>query len=503
MNDSFEGLIKKLDSFPLEHIRDYYVENDIISYTEQYLNSMNIVNHRMIMPLYFSSIGAHVLNLLNTPFCATSVIRDKVNQWDEGWRANSNSKPPSQLEREKIILKAGKFSFCPFYSDVAKGCSRVGLEVESPGFIQQFGQIPDLRVHTAYIAPPGFSKNFFMDFFLSPDNGFLNFGKYGEIPATKITTMTEASYIASKDEKRNITYGYAKSYCAGILALPEFYSVTLEGQMQHSLQMETMLLEALEKGEIMKGLAGTPIKFFTHHTLWAATQPGKRFDVSSGLGRRLNFVQYLPTKEEQEEYKDAQEKGYGREANPDIIANIRGYLYKVWKQKYVQDIVFSDSYLEKRKIWLKTAIRHTDIKLIDNVAMGYNFITTFKEMEPILEVKVDKRLSELIERLLKDRKVISTEGGTEMDLMLSHIGDNIISFYSLVREYSDNLLLSYDIAKSRLLMAIAENRVGSFKERSPVTNTEVTYIYSINSYPTETMARTAVDMRRGEPKSKK
>ena len=253
----------------------------------------------------------------------------------------------------------------------------------------------------------------------------------------------------------------------------------------------------------MKGLAGTPIKFFTHHTLWAATQPGKRFDVSSGLGRRLNFVQYLPTKEEQEEYKDAQEKGYGREANPDIIANIRGYLYKVWKQKYVQDIVFSDSYLEKRKIWLKTAIRHTDIKLIDNVAMGYNFITTFKEMEPILEVKVDKRLSELIERLLKDRKVISTEGGTEMDLMLSHIGDNIISFYSLVREYSDNLLLSYDIAKSRLLMAIAENRVGSFKERSPVTNTEVTYIYSINSYPTETMARTAVDMRRGEPKSRK
>ena len=478
---------------PLEDIRNT-VGTDVIAYTAEYLDEMNVVNHEIIMPLYFASIGAHVLNLLNTSFCSNKGIQEWMD---------TNDKQDHNASKNimKDIIKSGKrFPYCPYYSDVEKGCARVGLESQQTGFIQQFGQTPDLRVHTAYVAPPGFSKNFFIDFFLNSDSGFLQFGKTSEIPTTKITTMTEASYIASKDEKRNITYGYAKRYCSGILALPEFYSVSLEGQMQHSLQMETMLLEALEKGEIVKGLAGTTIKFFTHHTLWAATQPGKRFDISSGMGRRLNFIQYLPNKEEQEEYKYAQEKGYGKEVNPNRVIAIRGYLYKIWNQTHVNDVVFTDEYLEKRKLWLRDAIRHTDIKLIDNVAMGYNFITTFKEEDHILRVSVDQRLEKLITRLMHDRKIISSEGLTEMDLMLSSLDDWVVSFYSLVREYADNQLLPYDIARDRLLMAIRENRIGSFEEKSPVTNTKITYVYSYNKYPTDSLARES-QKRRGAPKS--
>ncbi len=477
---------------PLEVVRES-VGADVIAYTKDYLDDMNVVNHELIIPLYFSSIGAHVLNLLNTSFCSNH----EISKWTE---ERDKQEPDGARKALKDMIKDGKrFPFCPFWGDVAKGCARKNLETQKPGFIQQFGQTPDLRVHTAYVAPPGFSKNFFMDFFLNSESGFLQFGKTGEVPATKITTMTEASYIASKDEKKNITYGYAKRYCSGILALPEFYSVSLEGQMQHSLQMETMLLEALEKGEIMKGLAGTPIKFFTHHTLWAATQPGKRFDISSGMGRRLNFIQYLPTKDEQEDYKNAQEAGYGKEVNVNRVVDIRGYLYKIWNQTHVDDVIFTDAYLDKRRVWLKDAIRHTDIKLIDNVAMGYNFITSFKEEDHILRVGMDHRLEKLIDRLMHDRKIISSEGMTEMDLMLRSLGDWVVSFYSIVREYADNQLLPYDIAKDRLLMALRENRVGSFEEKSPVTNSNVTYVYSFNAYPTQSLAKQS-QKRRGEPK---
>ena len=476
---------------PLEDIRNT-VGADVIAYAAEYLDEMNVVNHELIMPLYFSSIGAHVLNLLNTPFCSNKEIQE--------WTELNDKQDSSSRSALRDIIKSGKrFPYCPYYGDIDKGCTRIGLESQQIGFIQQFGQTPDLRVHTAYVAPPGFSKNFFIDFFLNADSGFLQFGKTSEIPATKITTMTEASYIASKDEKKNITYGYAKKYCAGIIALPEFYSVSLEGQMQHSLQMETMLLEALEKGEIEKGLAGTRIKFFTHHTLWAATQPGKRFDISSGMGRRLNFIQYLPTKEEQEQYKYAQELGYGKEVNPSKVMAIRGYLYKIWNQTHVDDVIFTDNYLDKRKIWLKEAVRHTDIKLIDNVAMGYNFITSFKEEDHILRVGIDQRLEKLINRLMHDRKIISSEGLTEMDLMLGSLDDWVVSFYSLVREYADNQLLPYDLAKDRLMMAIRENRIGTFQEKSPLTNTNITYVYSYNKYPTEELARKS-SKRKGKPK---
>ncbi len=496
MQDNFQ--YNTLDFQPLEDVREM-VGADVIAYTNEYLESMNVVNYELIMPLYFSSIGAHVLNLLNNSFCSHRGILDWIDKQDK------IKKDSFKSELESIIKKAGRFQFCPHYGNHAKGsigCVREGLESETLGFIQQFGQTPDLRVHTAYVAPPGFSKNFFMDFFLDADNGFLNFGKYGEIPSHKITTMTEASYIASKDDKKNITYGYAKRYCAGILALPEFYSVTLEGQMQHSLQMETMLLEALEKGEISKGLAGTPIKFFTHHTLWAATQPGKRFDISSGMGRRLNFLQFLPTKEDQDRYKDAQEKGYGKEVKPEAVIAIRGYLYKIWNQKHIKDVIFSTDYLELRKNWLNRVIRHTDIKLIDNVAMGYNFMTTFKEGDDhILTVRADERLKNLIEHLLKDRQTISSEGMTEMQLMLGSIKDRVISFYSLVRDYADKQLLPYDLAKERLLMAMRENLIGHFEDLSPVTNTKVTYVYSYNEYPTQILAKQS-DNRVGEPRPK-
>ena len=42
-----------------------YVGSDIISYTENYLEDMKVINHSTMIPLYFSSVGAHIVNLLN------------------------------------------------------------------------------------------------------------------------------------------------------------------------------------------------------------------------------------------------------------------------------------------------------------------------------------------------------------------------------------------------------------------------------------------------------
>ncbi len=421
-------------SVEIDVVRDY-VGRDVIAYTEEYMQDLKIVNYETIIPLYFSSIGAHILNLLNRG-CA----------------------------------RLGG-SYCPYY--LGKSCGRAGIESLKPNFLQKFGQIPDLRLHIMHLAPSGFSKDMFMDFFMDPNYGFFKRPDGKDIlPHMKLVRTTEAGYVGSleeptkEDRKEGVkdykmVEGIAKKNCAGIIGIPEFYSISVEGKMDYSAQIENSLLEILEKGEVNKIMAKGVIHYFSYHTLWAGTQPGMRFDVSSGIGRRLNFYVYMPTQKDEEAYLDAQKKGYGMRMDMERINNIRLYLSSLWNVNFVSNVEFSDEYVHYRDA--VPIIRHTDLSLIDNLALGYNFMTSFGEDGSTdLRVSIDDRLKVLIDKVAHSRKLVSMENKIEWELFYDYMKEGPVYFYDIVHKVSEKQIMDMKQCTDKLNEGIRQGIFGSF-----------------------------------------
>ncbi len=403
-----------------KEFRDTFLNGSrIIEYTMDYLQSRNVINFDPIIALYFSSIGSHILNLLNIGCTDTCQFHEKTT------------------------------------------CKRWGLESKNKFFLMRNGQIPDLRSNILLIAPPGFSKDFFIDFFVNESYGFLS----TVMPATKITRMTEAGYIGTKDKINNIyvpVYGLAKKYCAGIIALSEFFAISVEGKIEYSSQIENSLLSTLDKGEVDKILGAIEIKYKTYHTLWAATQPGVRLNISSGLGRRLNFYFVNPTDKLEHEMINAQKAGVGKSVDFSKIEIIRGYLQKMWSVREIKKVNFTEEYYDFRKTL--PYVVHSDFNLYDNVALGYNFIQNYNDNEE-LNIVVDDLLKRVLKKIAMDRVLISKQNYTEWSILLSDISDKLWTEYALIRHTADKQRLSYSDAKEKVNDAINEGILGFFITR--------------------------------------
>jgi hypothetical protein len=445
------NISRQFKDIPLEDIRSN-IGGDILSYVEDYMEDLGVVNHSKIMPLYFASLGAHILNMLNT-----------------GCAVDANS-------------------YCEHYGNLALGCGRYGRESKSPYFLTKFNMHQDLRAHIMYVAPSGYSKNFFMDMFMDKKYGFL---EGTALPYRKPKSLTEPAYTGTLGMKREIIYGMGKQYCSGILGITEFSSITNMEKTEHSSNLLNYLLEGLETGEIDKFLGQGNIHYYTYHTLWAATQPGYRFDMNSGMGRRLNFHLFIPTKEEEQQYQNAQEKGYLVHPNDTVITQVRGYIYKLWHTVSVTGVKFSQEYNDWKTH--HAVVRHTDYNLYDNIAMGYNFVVNYIPQYSgaigQLTVKLDSRLKAMLEDLAQSRKMLMSESLVEWEMFLHELGHEPVSMYTIIRKVQEKQLLSWGEAMSRMKMALDEGIFGQFKIRGK-QGEYFTIIYRKQDYPSVEAAMT-------------
>ncbi|MGC8654360.1 MAG: hypothetical protein ACP5US_10265 [Candidatus Kryptoniota bacterium] len=428
---------------------------DIVDYISGYLSELELVDYDLFLSFYLSSIGAHTLNLLNR-----ACVVHGVNE-----------------------------SFCPLIGNEELGCARRRKEMDlgsmSPHFFYRFGELPDLRVHTMHVAPSGYSKNFFMSLFFNRETGFLE--KIG-LPHTRLHNVTEAGYVGtigasnSKQEKDAPSvpiYGEAKKYCAGIIAVSEFSSITSLRNTTHSGGIENDMMEVLEEGNIVRSMAKGELFYYSYHTLWGATQPGKRFDLTAGLGRRLNFLVSVPDKDMEQRYKEAQLKSTKPKVQEGELFVIRGYLYKVWTTKNVASVHFSPEYSEWK---MKKEVKHTDLNLFDNVAMGYNFILgNIYNDPPVLEVKLDDRLRHLLEELYRSRLMLLNEGYVEEHMYDLFIPEEPTEFYKAVRFLNSRQYLGLSEAVQNLRRAIDEGKFGSFDVVNKY-NTKMTIVYRKENY---------------------
>ena len=176
-------------------------------------------------------------------------------------------------------------------------------------------RLPNMRLHILFVAPPGYMKTFYLSSLGGDDYGiFRNCG----IHIGHEQSLTEAGLVGTIQNINGVgiaTEGAAQTFANGLMLIDEFSAITSALKVQYNSQMDTQLLAALDHGKVNKRLGGGKIEYDTNLTLWAGVQPA-RYDLSAGLGRRMIFLLFLPSRVDNERLLDTMH--HTRNIRPDI-----------------------------------------------------------------------------------------------------------------------------------------------------------------------------------------
>jgi hypothetical protein len=267
----------------------------------------------------------------------------------------------------------------------------INLENQKREFALDGGRVANFRMHVFFVAPPGFMKTLVLMKMLD--------GPYSVFGTTDVKTgfegaMTEAGYVGTikgVEGEPVVIYGAAYEHQESILGIDEFAQLTNSMKMEHSINLDTAMLTSLDTGYLNKRLAMGKIRYVTQLTLWTGSQPS-RFDLSSGLGRRLMFLFFIPTTEEEAKIRAARRAGKNVRAPADLLNNIRHDVTDIMtKLKHVTKIKYSREFY---MVLDKLGIPHYEEDLYERLALGYTIATHNFGTE--IEVKMDERLKFLI-----------------------------------------------------------------------------------------------------------
>ena len=234
--------------------------------------------------------------------------------------------------------------FASFYI-ASIGAHRLNLANQRYEFYVRSRKAEDTRLHILFIAPPGFSKTFWLAQFLRGKYALLaNSG----IDTTMEATLTGAGFVGTvkfSGQGESVREpGLAESHSTGIIGVEEFAAITGMFKKQHSSELDTALLQALDSGYVYKRLAAGPIKYRTYLTLHTGCQPA-RVDLTSGLGRRFVFVEYIPTRADFRMMTDARRSAKGKHANEPRLNQIRADIKQMGEDmNNIKDVQIDESF---------------------------------------------------------------------------------------------------------------------------------------------------------------
>jgi len=262
-------------------------------------------------------------------------------------------------------------------------------------------RLPSLRLHLLFVAPPGFMKTYYLEQMLR--------GKYcilgNTVPKTFEAVMTEAGLIGTISSMEGsiwVESGVAKDYATGIVGVDEFSAITQMLKTTHSGQLDVQLLSVLDSGWAYKRLAHGKLEYQTQFTLWAGVQPA-RYDLTSGLGRRLCFLLFLPTPKEADELLVAWAGARGIRPNVEQIEELWRKLKQVKQEiQSVETIEFDPGLLQEYR---SLGIFPYEGSLYDRIILGYHLLRNpGKRVYVTLD---DKEVKRLVHREVAWRRQIS------------------------------------------------------------------------------------------------
>ena len=267
-------------------------------------------------------------------------------------------------------------------------------------------RLPNMRLHVLFVAPPGFMKSFYLgtmggDDFSVYAGSNLKIGYEG--------SMTEAGLVGTINDIGNGIVddidGAAKIYNSGFLLIDEFSALSNALKVNYNCQMDTQMLSVLDSGYVNKRLAKGKIEYRTNMSLWAGVQPA-RYDLSSGLGRRLCFMVFLPTKTDNEVLMDVMHEN--RNIKPDVVE-----MEKLWSdirnfQNDVNRIEHVEFPNDLKELYHKLDLASYESPYFDRIVLGYNLAKYGVEKRVEIEYH-DKELFNILDREKEWRDSI-TEG---------------------------------------------------------------------------------------------
>jgi len=254
-------------------------------------------------------------------------------------------------------------------------------------------QLPNMRLHLLFISPSGFMKTYYGDVMGRDPNGIFH---KTSISMASEQTLTEAGFVGTIASVNGLAInnpGSAELNKDGILFIDEFKGITEALKNQMNSQMETQLLAALDHGHVNKRLGSGVIAYRTFLTLWTGVQPGS-YDLSSGLGRRLCVMIFVPTKHDNDEIMDIMHRT--QNMKPD-----RGKMALLWdnidetcrRMGIIEEITLGDDILS---FYHKQDMYSFETSYFNRIIIGFHLMTQPIERKMHMDLS-DKRLVHLLE----------------------------------------------------------------------------------------------------------
>lgn len=194
--------------------------------------------------------------------------------------------------------------FGPYFI-ISFACHAFNLMNEDNRIFMAGGQLPNMRLHLLFMAPPGTGKSFFLKQFGNITTGIL---KHAGHPLHMEGSMTEAGLIGTvksePDGSVTVLPGAAREHGKSVFIIDEFMAMMSAMKAGYNSQLEAQLLTALDSGDVSKRLANGPIEYHTSFSLWCGIQPVKA-SLEGGLGRRFCFLLNVPNEQDMDRYADA------------------------------------------------------------------------------------------------------------------------------------------------------------------------------------------------------
>jgi len=368
-------------------------------------------------------------------------------------------------------------TYIPYYL-CSVGCHMLNIRQQSlkrngkRGIYAELGSYPNLRLNTMMVAPPGFSKTFFMELMLDPDIGIIG---GTTIPTKMVQNMTEAAFVGSDGGGDDDDYdmGLAEKYKEGILGCEEFDSLAKVMQTDHSGNLDNMLLTALDSGRVRKDMAHANINYDTDVTLFAATQP-MRMDLTSGFARRFIFMKFYPSPEQINEMRQSRRRGRGRDADFGQLQKFKNELGTKFDSKVVNiDQVRGLEQLDK--IFDDVRVPHFEEKVYERMAMGYSVLKEGSVEEDAdttyLEIQPTRELRHLLRQSMEWRDALMQ--GVEGDQVISVLRNT--KDHSMPKEELKSFLQMYSMSQPQVDKIIQDLRRARMVE-TEVDNNKTTYV---------------------------
>lgn len=261
----------------------------------------------------------------------------------------------------------------------------------------------DLRIHPILVAPPGFSKSFFIHQMMEMPYGLLT--KTG----TELVyqqSVTAAGWIGTASRSRDgdviDSVGDAQEHKFAIFGCEEFQGLFTKS----STEMIDALLQTLDDGHLVKRVAAKRLDYQTYITLFGGAQV-EHFNLSRGLFRRLTTMVFIPTKSDQQALVDAYFRGGGRRYNARRLKKIRaGYKQRVKASQYIKEITISDKFEEWSR---RRRIIHYELPVYERLIIGYNIMRKSANKDGVLECTIDRTLLNMLKNQFKWRKMLKKD----------------------------------------------------------------------------------------------